>query len=367
MIELPYMRVGVLLLHPLRTPVLQSMMSLNIQGRQSREELLQQILTLQKDSPALLQRNFVPTVDAKPDGECVRVMQWNILAQALSSGADNFVRCPREALQLEPRRLQILQEILQYGSDIVCLEEVDQYSFLDSALSSIGYEGTFFKKLDSPCLYVPGKNYGPDGCAMFFNSAKIQSLASHSINLKHGRKVYNHVVILQKFKVLKKENGVNSQSQNALPIFWVAVTHLKAKSGNDEQRHRQGQYILQKVKEICGSELVIICGDFNASKDEPVYQEFANSDIGLTSTYTRLNKNNQEPEYTTWKVRGDKKDRNKETEVCRTIDYIWYSTDKVAVNQVLAMPTSEQIGEGRLPSLSYPSDHLSLIGDFSFM
>lgn len=65
----------------------------------------------------------------------------------------------------------------------------------------------------------------------------------------------------------------------------------------------------------------------------------------------------KEPPYTTWKVR-------EEGEVCHTIDYIFYSKDHLKTEAVVDFPTGEDIGEGRVPSLQYPSDHFSLICDF---
>ena len=65
---------------------------------------------------------------------------------------------------------------------------------------------------------------------------------------------------------------------------------------------------------------------------------------------------NQEAEYTTWKFRED-------GEHIQTLDYIFYSPDQIRVDAVLDMPTGEQIGEHRLPNLSYASDHFSLVAD----
>jgi nocturnin len=65
----------------------------------------------------------------------------------------------------------------------------------------------------------------------------------------------------------------------------------------------------------------------------------------------------KEPPYTTWKIR-------EEGEVCHTIDYVFYSQDSFSVEAVLDFPTGEEIGEGRVPSFGYPSDHFSLVCDF---
>ena len=65
----------------------------------------------------------------------------------------------------------------------------------------------------------------------------------------------------------------------------------------------------------------------------------------------------EDTEYTTWKVReqgGEQKN---------ILDYIFHSKG-VEVTATLDMPTEEQVGAERLPSLAFPSDHLSLVADF---
>ena len=44
---------------------------------------------------------------------------------------------------------------------------MDHYQFLSRALHTQGYNGTYFPKPDSPCIYIKGNN-GPDGCAIFY-------------------------------------------------------------------------------------------------------------------------------------------------------------------------------------------------------
>lgn len=44
---------------------------------------------------------------------------------------------------------------------------MDHYKFLSRALGALGYNGTYFPKPDSPCIYIKDNN-GPDGCAIFY-------------------------------------------------------------------------------------------------------------------------------------------------------------------------------------------------------
>lgn len=141
----------------------------------------------------------------------------------------------------------------------------------------------------------------------------------------------------------------------------IATTHLKARNGAllSTLRNEQGKDLLNFVTERAGGRPVILCGDFNAEPSEPVYGTIQNHPIlHLSSAYTAFG-GGQEPPYTTWKVR-------EEGEVCHTIDYIFYSPETFDVEALLEFPTGDEIGEGRVPSFNYPSDHFSLVCDFRF-
>ncbi|XP_060565805.1 nocturnin-like [Ruditapes philippinarum] len=287
--------------------------------------------------PPLIHRDFVEI--SSDTGDIVRVMQWNILAQGLCGGADNFMKCPKEALEFESRKLRVLEEITRYCPTVICLEEVDFYPYLFECLSKLGYAGVYSEKPDSPCLYQTN-NIGPDGTAILYDTSKLVLSQSDSKILKENGEQSNHVTVIAQFQTKTKDPK----------IFYVGATHLKAKRGYEEKRKLQGQYISNYLQENCNDAPVIYCGDFNAEATEPVYSVMKSCSIGLNSAYTLLSKNNEEPKYTTWKIRP-------KGEECHTIDYIWYSNKGLKVKSVLNIAVEEEIGKNRLPSLKYPSDH----------
>ncbi|XP_068445028.1 nocturnin [Clinocottus analis] len=325
-------------------------------------ELLRQCEEALGDRPARLRRKFtrVNDGDGVPDSS-FRVMQWNILAQALGEGLDCFVKCPPEALSWSRRKYLILEEILTYRPHILCLQEVDHYyDTLQPVLAGLGYSGNFCPKPWSPCLGVEGNN-GPDGCALFFDQSRYEFLESVNIRLSAMRIPTNQIAVVTMLRCRSTERCV-----------CVAVTHLKARSGWEWLRSAQGSDFLRQLQNLVQQQTgdpagapmsdipLFICGDFNAVPTEEVYRRFITSPLCLDSAYKKLSQDGlTEPEYTTWKIRPT-------GECCTTLDYIWYSRDTLRVDKVLDMPTEEQIGPNRLPSFSYPSDHLSLVCDFSF-
>lgn len=151
----------------------------------------------------------------------------------------------------------------------------------------------------------------------------------------------------------------------------VITTHLKARKGAllSTLRNEQGKDLLEFTKSSCSQTPTILCGDFNAEPSEPIYNTVLKNSLGFGSAYadcccsadkTGVNSCDREPSYTTWKVR-------EEGEVCHTIDYVFYSKGALEVRDVLEFPREEDIGNDRVPSMSYPSDHFSLVCDFKLV
>ncbi|XP_064482291.1 nocturnin-like isoform X2 [Ornithodoros turicata] len=289
-----------------------------------------------------LRRSFMGTPTRGPDS--IRVLQWNLLSQALAEKADRFVCCPDAALNWYCRRWRILEDIVLYEPDIMCLQEVDHYNFLRSTLGRIGFAGVFFPKPDSPCCYVKDNN-GPDGCAFFYDQDKFELISCEKRVLQVFTCPSNQVTLLCILR--RKSDGAQ---------LCVVTTHLKARQGMllTSLRHEQGKDLMKFVRTHRGGRPTIITGDLNAEPWEPVYKTLlGQKDLGLESSYAV---DEQEPPYTTWKIR-------EEGEVKHTIDYIFFSRRDFTLEARLQLPSEGDIGPGRVPSLAYPSDHFSLVVD----
>lgn len=294
------------------------------------------------------------------------------------------MNCPQEALTWECRKYQILQEIIHTNPDVICLQEVDHFKFIQGMLNALGYEGVFFPKPDSPCLYIE-ENNGPDGCAIFYRSSKFEMTSCMTRVLEVWRVQSNQVAIAAVLRV--RASGFE---------FCLGTTHLKARHGAllSKLRNEQGKDLLRFVKDVAKGRPILLSGDFNAEPSEPVYSTVLNNSLGLSSAYAELlsrssstadtnsNHSNQEnakeqehasdevaasraeamaehePSYTTWKIREDG------GEVCHCIDYVFYSRDTFSVENCLMFPNADEVGKNRVPSFKYPSDHFSLAVDF---
>lgn len=227
------------------------------------------------------------------------------------------------------------------------------------------YEGYFVAKPDSPCLYIE-ENNGPDGCAIFFKRDKFQ-LNNYAARILQVWRVQSNQVAIAVNLIIKETNQE----------LCVCTTHLKARHGTllSKLRDEQGRDLLRFIKSVAGDRPILLSGDFNAEPNEPVYSTILRSDLvnfGFGSAYadihkvtttansdsknndsihtdngtfenhnsdtynddnnaTQLSLNeriqisiNNEPPYTTWKIRD-------EGEICHTIDYIFYSRQHLKV------------------------------------
>lgn len=254
-------------------------------------------------------------------------------------------------------------------------------------LATLGYDGVFFPKPDSPCLYIE-ENNGPDGCAIFYRTSQFEMVSCMTRVLEVWRVQSNQVAIAAVLRV--RESGYE---------FCVGTTHLKARHGAllSKLRNEQGKDLMRFVKDVAKGRPVLLAGDFNAEPSEPVYSTLLNNkDLGLSSAYAELlsitstravdkvdappkTENGEsiaepddtavpltraeimarnEPSYTTWKIREDG------GEVCHCIDYVFYSRNQFTVDNCLMFPGAGEVGKNRVPSFKYPSDHFSLVCDF---
>ena len=314
------------------------------------------------------------------------VLQFNALAEGLSAGPDvtrpfavdpvygqsekgtfggfTNVANPEIVLDFKLRRWRILEVILGSNGmapfDIIAMEEIDRfYGFFAPLLRLFGYDGIFVPKTRSPCVRM---GWYSDGCSLFWKSHIFELLSKKNIEYKVG----SQVLLI----ALLRHRPSNQ-------IIFVAVTHLKAQQseGNEKVRCAQVDELVSRVKEEldeCTKAYktplipVLVLGDFNADApsqttgESSAVRDLLNSNVSpnqvpcfLESAYDV-----DPPEegfYTTWKTRGTTTSR-------RIIDYIFFGN--LSCQAHLAVPDPDDLGEAKLPSLRYPSDHMAIAAKF---
>lgn len=111
-------------------------------------------------------------------------MQWNGLAKSLSKGLKS-PNVPDEIHDWENfRQWRVLEELVRYNCDIICVQEADFYEEIKPFIHKLGYASVFCPKMLSN-LSKESNNVDPDGCAIFYNldCFQITQLRSQSICL----------------------------------------------------------------------------------------------------------------------------------------------------------------------------------------
>ncbi|UJR35677.1 hypothetical protein I4U23_028427 [Adineta vaga] len=251
-----------------------------------------------------LQRRFIGDLSEKSEEFRINVLQWNILAQALSYPEGNFNRVQDDMVKYETRKWRILEQILIHQPDLC-----------------------------------------PDGVLLCFKTNVFKEISRKNSDLPNDGRFGRQV-----FSILELEY---------LPLASRVIligTHFKAKKQFASSRTNQANALIDFIRSTYSKETnIIVAGDFNGEPDEPCYDVLIKS--GFNSAYRTL-MNGHEPSYTTWKFKS--REEQNEKEESRTIDYIFYRAENLTPIAYLAFPDKRSIGPNGLPSANYPSDHLAL-------
>lgn len=115
---------------------------------------------------------------------------------------------------------------------------MDHFKFLQTMLATQNYEGIFFPKPDSPCLYIT-ENNGPDGCALFYKKTKFDLVNYDTRVLEVWRVQSNQVTITANLRVIETGKEI-----------CVCTTHLKARNGALLAKLRNEQGKVSKIPTV---------------------------------------------------------------------------------------------------------------------
>ncbi|XP_011150395.1 2',5'-phosphodiesterase 12 isoform X2 [Harpegnathos saltator] len=318
-----------------------------------------------------------------------RIMSYNILADAYTDSVYSkdvlFPYCPEYALDIDYRKLLILKEIVGFNSDIICLQEVDRKIYeqdLLPSLSMLYYDG----------IYVT-KNVISEGLAMFFNHERFDMLnveskvISHDVDSPKFKEVWSKIENDRvKERFLNRNTTVQVMSlrskENPSKILVVGNTHLYFRPGACHIRLLQGYYAITYINEVAkaireenpGCDVsVLLSGDFNSVPERGVYRLFTENYIPENCEDWRSNAEEEVANVSlTQDLRmssacGTPEYTNYTPNFSACLDYIFYERDKFEVEQVIPMPSKEEITlHTGLPSIVFPSDHISLCADLKF-
>ncbi|XP_022766389.1 carbon catabolite repressor protein 4 homolog 1-like [Durio zibethinus] len=338
------------------------------------------------------------------DGLTFSVLSYNILADLYASGG-RYSYCPTWALVWEYRRQNLLQEIIEYDADILCLQEVqsDHFeSFFKPELIKHGYSVMYKKKRTE--LYTSSRQYASEGCATFYRHNLFKEIMKYELDFDQRAQL----VVEDLKPELKNEGCIRLMKDNVALIvileairnsrisddfqsrICVANTHIHANTELPDVKLYQVANLVCGLEKISQSKIpILICGDVNSppasdphmllvtgridsvsgEETDPlgIYQILKlKHSLALVSAYAsffhstgieakqlnRMNPDNHEPLFTHYTPRS-----------VGTLDYILYTADSLTVEGLLELLDSESVGVG-LPSPLWSSDHIALMASF---
>eukprot|EP01135_Chromosphaera_perkinsii_P005158 Nk52_evm6s319 gene=Nk52_evmTU6s319 len=343
----------------------------------------------------LLERHLLHHESPSKEGQqkeedCITVVQFNTLADELCN-TTAFPFVDSKYLQWEYRKELLVDEMLllpHLGDtgpallpDIIALEEVDHFEdHFEPRLRDKGYEGRCLLKINPPLdpnhkqakeetkAGQLGSMRMHNGVCLFHRKDRF-SVVCHwelfyndYLGARVGSEHMSQVALICLWRVLPRP-GATSSSPRPQYILG-AVTHLKAKAGQEECREKQTRVLVSRICQIYCNELqqiitadqkkmgvpaadntaskkrrksshgggkgshqtpqhhfvsVFIAGDFNAKPFEPSYAAIT-TQAGFTSAYRtnwasfyppsslpnqQKDGGDSEPRYTTWKKRKE--------------------------------------------------------------
>ncbi|KRT80152.1 hypothetical protein AMK59_7673, partial [Oryctes borbonicus] len=227
----------------------------------------------------------------KLSGRSLRVVSYNILAERYTDD-NQFHYCDPKYLSINYRRQVILEELINYKADLICMQEVDvdQYNdYFKEHFKNNGYIPVFYKK----------GHLLPEGLAFVFDRNRFKKLDCTHIVLSHQLKTNNFFKdILNFMKTYKEVKELFMKQHTSLlvttlklvetgDILIVANTHLYYHCEAGHIRLLQIamilKYIKLQVKRIKSKEAtkvsVIFCGDFNSKPETAVYQFLTRGEV----------------------------------------------------------------------------------------
>lgn len=315
------------------------------------------------------------------------VISYNILSESYSIGRE-------ELPQVLGRNNLILKELDLYNGDIICLQEVEKKVYeniLCEYFEERDYDHHFYLKGRAREKLTP-TNWIPnvDGCVIAFRRSKFSALEFKDIELrqvlfdkgvdKFGLNRATFQKVLSRDQIMTVAILETTHKNSPKKKLCVANTHLMYSAIGDTLSTIQAHcctHTLTKIMEEREPMGLIFCGDFNASprggtykylkdgiiehksiwltqNNKPVTDRDLTHSLELKSAYGQSSLG--EPSFTMY--------RDKDTK--STVDYIWYNP-LLKLSKVLKIDEQNVLKHKRLPSIIFPSDHIALMAEFSFV
>ncbi|KZT59210.1 hypothetical protein CALCODRAFT_431421 [Calocera cornea HHB12733] len=341
------------------------------------------------------------------DGESFTVINYNILCERYAPQS-LYGYTPSWALRWDYRRQLVLDEITGLNAELVCLQEVDVQTFEDfliPKLGDLGYDGFLWPKGRARTMAKDDARR-VDGCAIFFRRdifqliekqlLDFQAIAVQRPDFKKTDDMFTRMLTKDHIGVVALLENRKTGSRLVLAnchLHWdpelrdvklVQTTLLMDEVDKIAERFSKLPPRINIIPEAGmalgpsytdGSKIpTIICGDFNSIPGSGVYDFLADGSVPpdhpdfMTYDYGALTSKGAKHRVKLRSAYADIPQLNMTNYTPSfegVIDYIWYSTDTLAVRSVLGEVDPGYLAKSvGFPNAHFPSDHLCLAAEF---
>ncbi|KAI8898672.1 Endonuclease/exonuclease/phosphatase [Globomyces pollinis-pini] len=316
------------------------------------------------------------------------VMCYNTLCEKYAT-PQTYGYTPSWALSWDYRKDLLLQEILNYSADIVCLQEVEMRQFEDffkEQLSQLAdYDGVFFPKSRAKTMPEYERRQ-VDGCVTMYKTSKFkllqkqhiefQQIAMQRPDLNRSDDVLNRVMIKDNVGVVvlleAKDTGAKILVANA-HLHWDPnysdVKVIQTALLVDEVERLSKEW--SKIHKFQSPPPILICGDLNSLPDSGVVEFLSQGSIA--ADHPELQNFNYHPFIDNGLTHSLKLksayahcediDFTNFTPMFKgMIDYIWYDTSSLITTGLLGGVDKQYAAKTvGFPNPHHPSDHIPLV------
>lgn len=330
-------------------------------------------------------RKFIKLEKANSNSNVINVVQFNMLAHYLANPM-YFPYCKKKFLEKKFRQKLMMKNMKNLVTnnanpvDVICIQECDNYwSFLKKEFEKLGYDSVYCKRPSNNENPVSEKSFSIgrksltklDGIAIFYKS-EVLELENEPFIINHSDGHYR-ISMISEFNHVKSKKKIVVFSTH---IYW---NHEKVDDQLNELKEIEyaiaGLYL--RNKDSKSTPCFILCADLNSTPNSRLITYLKDKflrdyNLNFKSAYP-LGSDDEKEKYTS--VTHTR---------CRTIDYIWYSSENFTLNSILEIPKKgelirkmdapeEWIKENKndetkygIPNSIYSSDHLPIQAILSF-
>ncbi|GAX82263.1 hypothetical protein CEUSTIGMA_g9691.t1 [Chlamydomonas eustigma] len=219
-----------------------------------------------------------------------QVMTYNVLSDQYAEKYAQWLYkdVPSETLTWKYRMPLLVQEILHWAPDVICLQfflyllmtysfciqEVSHFEDFEDGLKTAGYEGVYVGR--------PGGRRR-DGCATFWKASRLSFLETHSINFKEQDLDENVALLVHLKPVIAAEAHKEPGSSPECRLI-VSNTHICFNPSRGEVKLGQVRTLMTEVNRhlsMHAGAVAVVCGDFNMVPKCPIYEYIIQGQVDL--------------------------------------------------------------------------------------